>query len=175
MTRKKSRGTGIHLDPLKIAAFALLGLAALTGFGLASLTRDPFTEGVIALVRRLFGGGIYATPIALGILGFWLLAMAMGRKPWLSWRRPMGALLLFLVSLPALHLLSMPEDARLLASEGGGGGYAGWLLSEALMASLSTVGAYVALILVGALGLILLSGVSLTRATEVGADRKSVV
>lgn len=169
MTRKKSRGTAIHVDPLKIAAFALLGLAALTGFGLASFTRDPFTEGVIALVRRLLGGGIYAAPIALGILGFWLLAVAMGRKPWLSWRRPMGALLLFLASLPALHLLSMPEDARLLASEGGGGGYAGWLLSEALMASLSTVGAYAALILVAALGLILLSGVSLNRATEVGA------
>ncbi len=163
MTHKKASGPRTRLNPLKAAAFALLGLAALTGFSLASFTRDPLSEGLIVLARRTFGAGVYAAPIALGILGFWFLAASMGRRPWLSWRRPVGFLLLFLTCLPALHLFSFPDDGRLLASQGGGGGYAGWLLSRALTASLSTIGAYISLVLAGAVGIILLSGLSLVR------------
>jgi hypothetical protein len=131
LSRKKSKRIVVPIDPLKITAFVLLGLAALTAFGLASFTRDPITEGLIGLVRRMFGSGVYAAPFSLGILGFSLLARAMGRRPWLSWRRPLGALLLFLTCLPALHLLSPQQDPRLLASQGGGGGYLGWLLASA--------------------------------------------
>ena len=163
MTRKRTSGIGTHVSPLKTAAFLLLGLAAVTGFGLVSFTRDPVTEGLILLARRFFGRGVYAAPIALGLIGFGLLAASMGRRPWLSWRRPLGALLLFLASLPALHLLSFPRDGRLLASQGAGGGYVGWLLSQALTAGLGTIGAFIALALAGAVGVILLSGVSLAR------------
>ena len=163
MTRKKTSQLGTRISPRKAVAFLLLGLAAVTGFGLLSPTRDSVTEGLILLVRRLFGAGVYAAPIALGLIGFGLLAASMGKRPWLSWRRPLGALLLFLAALPALHLLSFPPDARLLASQGGGGGHVGWILSQALTAALGTMGAYIFLALAGAVGVLLLSGLSLAR------------
>jgi S-DNA-T family DNA segregation ATPase FtsK/SpoIIIE len=155
--RKKGR-----VSRLKIVAFALLGLAALTGLSLLSFTRDPLAEGLIALLRRLFGWGVYFVPIAVGIVGFWLLLESMGTKPGLVWRRPLGAVLLLLASLPTLHLLSFPEDGSQLAAQGGGGGYAGWLLSQALETTVGTIGAYITLGAALAAGLILLSGISLS-------------
>jgi S-DNA-T family DNA segregation ATPase FtsK/SpoIIIE len=148
---------------LKIAAFTLLGLAALTGFSLASFTRDPLTEGLITLLRRSFGSGLYLIPLAAGILGFWMLLQSTEKKSNLPWRRPLAATFLFAVYLAGAHLLSFPQDPRQLAAQGGGGGYAGWLLSQALIASVGTMGAYVAVVAGAIVGLILLSGVSLSR------------
>jgi S-DNA-T family DNA segregation ATPase FtsK/SpoIIIE len=148
---------------LKIAAFTLLGLAALTGLSLASFTRDPITEGLITLLRRFFGWGVYLIPLAVGVVGFWMLLQSLGKKPGLPWRRPLATTLLFVVCLAGAHLLSSPEDPRQLAVEGGGGGYAGWMLSQALIASTGTIGAYVAVAAGAAVGLILLSGISLSR------------
>ncbi|MCJ7618985.1 MAG: DNA translocase FtsK 4TM domain-containing protein, partial [Anaerolineae bacterium] len=147
----------------KIAAFALLGLAALTGLSLVSITRDPVTAGLLTLLRRLFGWGVYLIPLAVGIVGFWMLLQSLGRKPGLQWRSPLATTLLFAVSLSAAHLFSFPKDPRQLAVEGGGGGYVGWALSQALLASAGTIGAYVTIVAAAAIGLILLSGVSLSR------------
>jgi S-DNA-T family DNA segregation ATPase FtsK/SpoIIIE len=158
-TARKAAGGSIH----KIAAFALLGLAALTGLSLVSITRDPVTAGLLTLLRRLFGWGVYLIPLAVGIVGFWMLLQNSGRKPGLAWRSPLATTLLFAVSLTAAHLFSFPEDPRQLAVEGGGGGYVGWALSQALIASTGTIGAYVTIVAAAAIGLILLSGVSLSR------------
>jgi len=155
--RKKGR-----VSRLKVLAFALLGLAALTGLSLLSFTRDPLAEGLIALLRRLFGWGVYFAPVAVGIVGFWLLLESMGTKAGLVWRRPMGAVLLLLASLPTLHLVSFPEDGSQLAAQGGGGGYVGWLLSQALETTVGTVGAYITLGAALAAGLMLLSNISLS-------------
>jgi len=141
----------------------LLGLAALTGLSLVSITRDPVTAGLLTLLRRLFGWGVYLIPLAVGIVGFWMLLQNSGRKPGLAWRSPLATTLLFAVSLTAAHLFSFPEDPRQLAVEGGGGGYVGWALSQALIASTGTIGAYVTIVAAAAIGLILLSGVSLSR------------
>jgi S-DNA-T family DNA segregation ATPase FtsK/SpoIIIE len=146
----------------QIAAFALLGLAALTGLSLISLTRDPVTAGLLAVLRRLFGWGIYLIPLVVGMVGFWMLLQGMSSKPGLQWRSPLAATLLFVVSLTAAHLLSFPQDPRQLAMEGGGGGYVGWLLSQALVAAAGTIGAYVTIVASAAIGLLLLSGVSLS-------------
>ncbi len=148
---------------LKIAAFTLLGLAALTGLSLVSFTRDPISETLFTLLRRYFGLGLYLIPLVSGLLGFWMLLQSTKKESSLSWRRPLAALLLFAVCLAGAHLLSLPEDPRLLAAQGGGGGYAGWLLSQALIVSAGTIGAYVAVASGAAVGLILLSGISLSR------------
>jgi S-DNA-T family DNA segregation ATPase FtsK/SpoIIIE len=144
-------------------AFALLGCAAVTALTLASPTRDPLTEAWITILRRLFGWGVYAIPLALGAVGFWLLLQSLRRERLMSWGRMAGAILILLTSLSTLHLLSFREDARQLAAEGGGGGYAGWILSEALTVSIGRIGAYVALVASGAVAMILLFGVSIAQ------------
>ena len=163
MKKRETKPKAARVPRLKTAAFALLGLATLTGLSLASISRDLLTEGLITLLRRFFGAGVYFVPLALGILGFWLLLESLGSSRGLEWRRPLGAILLFVTCLPALHLLSFPEDARQYAAQGGGGGYLGWMLSQALTASIGRIGAYITLAASGIMGLILLSGVSLAR------------
>lgn len=163
MKKRETKPKAARVPRLKTAAFALLGLATLTGLSLASISRDLLTEGLITLLRRFFGAGVYFVPLALGILGFWLLLESLGSSRGLEWRRPLGAILLFVACLPALHLLSFPEDARQYAAQGGGGGYLGWMLSQALTASIGRIGAYITLAASGIMGLILLSGVSLAR------------
>ena len=158
-TARKAAGGSIH----KIAAFALLGLAALTGLSLVSITRDPVTAGLLTVLRRLFGCGVYLIPFAVGIVGIWMLLQSLGRKRGLAWRSPLAATLLFAVSLTAAHLFSFPKDPKQLAAEGGGGGHVGWALSQAFIAAAGTVGAYVTIVAAAAIGLILLSGVSLSR------------
>ncbi len=167
MKKREAKPKAARVPGLKTAAIVLLGLATLTGLSLASISRDLLTEGLITLLRRFFGAGVYFVPLALGILGFWLLLESLGGNRGLEWRRPLGAILLFVTCLPALHLLSFPEDARQYAAQGGGGGYLGWLLSQALTTSIGRIGAYITLAASGIVGLILLSGVSLARAGTV--------
>lgn len=114
-------------------------------------------------LRRLFGWGVYAIPLAVGAAGFWLLLRSLGRERRMAWGRMVGAVLLLLTSLTALHLLSFPEDARQLAAQGGGGGYAGWIFSKALTIGLGPIGAYVALVASGAVAMILLFGISIAQ------------
>jgi S-DNA-T family DNA segregation ATPase FtsK/SpoIIIE len=167
VSKRQKAGKGTGPPKLKIVAFSLLGLAALTALSLLSPTRDVFTETLISILRLGFGWGVYLAPVALGIVGFWLLRQSMGRTIGMDWRRPFGALLLFSASLTATHLLSSPEDARELAAEGGGGGYLGWVLSEALAAALGTMGSLIAAVAASVAGLVLLSGISIARTLEV--------
>lgn len=160
MARSNSNPKRARAPRLKIAALALLGVAAITGFSLASITRDPLTESWILVLRQFFGWGAYSVPLLLGVVGFSLLLESLGRHPGLRWGRVWGAMLLFLTGLGTIHLLSFPEDARQLAAEGGGGGYLGWLVGEALTASVGSAGAYVTLAVLGAVGVIILFGVS---------------
>jgi S-DNA-T family DNA segregation ATPase FtsK/SpoIIIE len=162
MARKKSRRKKRRGLRLKTAAFALLASAAVTGFSLVSITREPLTRVWITLLRRLFGWGAYLIPIALGAIGFWLLLESLGRAPHLEWERPLGALLLFFMSLTSIHLLSL-ADARQLAREGGGGGHLGWFMSEVLGQSLGSMGTYIALAATGIVGLIMLFDISIVQ------------
>jgi S-DNA-T family DNA segregation ATPase FtsK/SpoIIIE len=160
--RKPKKERGLRL---KTAAFALLASGAVTGLSLVSITRDPLTPLWITMLRQLFGWGAYFIPIALAAAGFWLLLESLGREPDLEWGRPLGALLLFLMSLTTIHLL-YPTDAQQLAKEGGGGGHLGWLMSEVLGQSLGSMGTYVAVAAMGTIGLTMLFDISII---QVGA------
>ena len=170
--RKKKTGPRIDLSGLLRAdrvGIALLALALLTLFSLASLSRGVLTEGWLHVLRLAFGWGAYLTPLMFGAAGLWLLRTGSGREPEVAWEKVVGAALLFTLGLALTHSLSAAEDPGALAAEGGGGGYLGWLVNWVLVSSLGDLGAYIAIAALASIALIMLSGLS---AAEIGQALK---
>lgn len=162
-TRRKKEPR-FRIDPARqreIVGLLLLALAGTTVLSLLSVTRGRLTEGWLSLLRLSFGWGYILVPLGLGAVGFWLVLDALDRRPDVGWERPLGAVLLFLVLLSVLHLLARPEDAELLAANGAGGGYFGWLVSRGLVISVGSAGASVVLVSATGVGLIMLFGISI--------------
>jgi S-DNA-T family DNA segregation ATPase FtsK/SpoIIIE len=158
---KKSKGIKISLDrQLDILGIFLMALAGITILSFLSATRGSLTEWWLHLLQQGFGWGVYVVPFGLGAVGFWLLVRHFERRPQLSWEKAVGAVLLFLTALAAFHLFSFPADPELLAAQGGGGGYLGWLISQTLVSGVGKVGAFVAVLALMITALIVLSGLS---------------
>jgi S-DNA-T family DNA segregation ATPase FtsK/SpoIIIE len=137
-----------------------LALALLTLLSLISLSRGALTEDWLHFLRLAFGWGAYLTPLMFGAVGLWLLLTGSGREPEVAWEKVVGAALLFTVSLALIHALSSPEDPKALATQGGGGGYLGWLVSWVLVSSLGHLGAYIAIAALASIAIIMISGLS---------------
>ncbi len=114
-----------------------LGALLLIVFGVVSLTAlfNSTSEAVLAVtlsttLRQLFGGGGFV--VALGILatGVALLLPKFGMRLRFGWVRLVAVEIAFGAFLALLHLAADDPEPRVLASEGGGGGYLGWALSE---------------------------------------------
>ncbi len=138
----------------------MLALALLTLFSLISLSRGALTEDWLHFLRLAFGWGAYLTPLMFGTVGLWLLLTRSGREPEVAWEKVVGAALLFTVGLALIHALSSPEDPKALATQGGGGGYLGWLVSWVLVSSLGHLGAYIAIAALASIAIIMISGLS---------------
>ncbi|MGA9348845.1 MAG: DNA translocase FtsK 4TM domain-containing protein [Anaerolineae bacterium] len=162
-SRKKKTSPRINLSGLLRAdrvGIALLALALLTLFSLISLSRGALTEDWLHFLRLAFGWGAYLTPLMFGTAGLWLLLTGSRREPEVAWEKIVGAALLFTVGLALTHSLSSPEDPKALATQEGGGGYLGWLVSWALVSSLGHLGAYIAIVALASVAIIMLSGLS---------------
>jgi S-DNA-T family DNA segregation ATPase FtsK/SpoIIIE len=123
-------------------AMALLGL--LTLLSLFSASRSGLTGEWIGLLSRAFGWGVYILPLALLVLGAWLVARNVDRLPPLSLERIVGILLLFFGLLPAFHGLSGPVTTAIeRAFAGQGGGYLGAWLQEGLVDGLGGPAAFI--------------------------------
>jgi len=158
---KKSAGIKISLDrQLDILGIFLMALAGITILSFLSATRGRLTEWWLRLLQQGFGWGVYVVPFGMGAVGFWLLVRHFERRPEISWEKTVGAVLLFLTVLAAFHLFTFPADPELLAAQGGGGGYLGWLISQTLVSGIGKVGAFVAVLALMITALILLSGLS---------------
>ena len=142
----------------EVVGIVLLALALLTLLSLASVSRGAITEGWLRLLRRAFGWGAYLAPFGLGAAGIWLLLRSLGRAPQVGWAKPAAGFSLFIALLAFVHLLS--SDPQALAARGGGGGYLGYLVSQALASSLGRAGAYVAIATLSGAALIVLLGLS---------------
>lgn len=162
-SKKKKTSPRVNLSELLRAdriGIALLALALLTLFSLISLSRGALTEDWLHFLRLAFGWGAYLTPLVFGTAGLWLLLTGSRREPEVAWEKIVGAALLFTVGLALTHSLSSPEDPKALATQGGGGGYLGWLVSWALVSSLGRLGAYIAIAALASVAIIMLSGLS---------------
>ncbi|MCI0519152.1 MAG: DNA translocase FtsK, partial [Chloroflexi bacterium] len=141
---------GMSLDrKLDIAGVVLALAGLLTLLSLLSANQSKLSGGWIALLSRGFGWGVYLLPLALIVVGMWLVLRNFERVPLPSVERLLGVFLFYAWLLTLLHYTLLPADraaALALASQGQGGGYAGALLLEALRIALGLGGAAVALL-----------------------------
>jgi len=134
---------------LDIIGIFLVVIGLLTGLSLLSATNSPLTGSWVSGLRKAFGLGAYLFPGTLIVAGLWLVLRDFERIPRLGLERLLGIGLLFFNILAGLHflmLLSGETSSQELAQSGGGGGYTGALIYQALVAVLGTGGAAVALL-----------------------------
>ena len=129
------------LDILGIA-LALVGL--LTLLSLLSPSHGTITGAWVQLLSQVAGWGTFVLPLALLIVGLWLLFRNIEKLPLLSGVRLTGIVLIYLNLLAFLHLLG--GGGRELAQTGQGGGIVGFLFERLLKDSVGTAGMVVALI-----------------------------
>jgi S-DNA-T family DNA segregation ATPase FtsK/SpoIIIE len=119
---------------------AIIGL--LTALSLFSVNRSSLSGSWVDLLAKVFGWGVYILPLALILLGAWLVARNVDRLPALTLERIIGMLLLFLGMLAAFHAFSgIAASAMQRAAEGTGGGYLGGLFQQGLVGALGSAGA----------------------------------
>lgn len=124
---------------------AVIGL--LTALILFSAQRSALTGGMVTLLTRLLGWGIYILPVGLIVMGAWLVLRRIEKLPPLSLERALGIVLFFLWLLAAMHSIVVPvELAEDAALAGWAGGYVGSLFERILFNALGTAGAIIALL-----------------------------
>ncbi len=159
--RKSRKSPGLQLDPARqreMVGIILLAVGGLTLLSLLSPSQGALTASWIRLLRMGFGTGYILAPIGMALAGLWLILDSLDRRPDVGWGQPLGALLLFLVFLGLAHIFGGADDPRHLAAEGGGGGYLGLILSQALVDSLGRAGAVIVLLALAGIGLTLFLG-----------------
>jgi len=148
---------------LDILGFVLMGLAALTLFGLLSTERSPLVGGWVSFTSRLFGWGVYLAPVVLGAVGLYLLIRRFGERfPRLRPARVGGAVLAYLSALAITHGLAASlagAEGSALAAAGQAGGEMGLAILTLLVGLLGNAGAGLVLLLALVAGLMLTLGV----------------
>ena len=119
---------------------ALVGL--LTLLSLFSPAHGSLTGWWVLFVNQVAGVGAFILPVALILVGVWLVLRNVERLPMLSAERLTGVVLLYLNILAWLHLLSGGGWA--LAQAGQGGGYIGAFFEQLTVGALGEAGAVVA-------------------------------
>jgi len=126
------------------AIMAVVGLLIL--LILFSAQRSALTGNMIRLLRQFIGWGVYILPVALILMGLWLILRRIEKLPPLSLERATGIILFFVWLLVAMHsIIAAPDMAGQAAIDGAGGGYVGSLFERAMFNSFGTGGAIVAL------------------------------
>ncbi|HEX5809372.1 MAG TPA: DNA translocase FtsK 4TM domain-containing protein, partial [Anaerolineales bacterium] len=131
------------------AIMAVVGL--LTLLILLSAQRSAITGSMMRLLSQMFGWGIYILPVALILMGLWLVLRRIEKLPALSLERGTGILVFFLWLLALMHaitlmLLVSPAEVQQVVVSGRGGGYLGDLFARVLFNGFGTPGAMVALL-----------------------------
>jgi S-DNA-T family DNA segregation ATPase FtsK/SpoIIIE len=143
----------------------ILSLALLTLIGLVSPARGTLSDWWVGLVRRAFGWGGYLAPVALAVLGVWVIKRGTERPLVVPPARLWGLGLLYLAGLALAHHLT--DDPLAARAAGQGGGAIGYALSAWLVRLVGWTSASIVWVALTGIGLILALDVSLA---EVLAD-----
>ena len=103
------------------------------------------TASILHLLGQLLGWGIYILPVALILMGLWLILRRIEKLPPLSLERATGIILFFLWLLTFMHSIIPLETADQAVLLGIGGGYIGNLFARILLNGLGRAGAIVVL------------------------------
>lgn len=168
-TKKPAKDTppveGMSLDrKLDITGVLLAFVGVLTLFSLLSPDRSGMANSWVTFWRTAFGWGVYIFPLALVLIGVWLIARNFEMVPRPDLERMIGLTLLFVLLLVVMHVLVSPGDPAIafaLAREGKGGGQLGAALMVLFEGGLGMLG----LVLLVAAGSII--GLALTLDTSV--------
>jgi S-DNA-T family DNA segregation ATPase FtsK/SpoIIIE len=131
-----------------------------TILALFSANRSASTGNWLKLLGQVFGWGAYIFPVALILVGLWLILRNFERIPRIAVERLIGLGLLFVNLLAVFQFFSFPASRIAsfeLGAAGSGGGYLGAAMYELLRGNLGVGGAAIALLawLVISLSLIL--------------------
>jgi S-DNA-T family DNA segregation ATPase FtsK/SpoIIIE len=126
------------------AAMSVVGI--LTLLILVSAQQSNVTRGMLNMLSWIFGWGIYILPVALILLGMWLILRRIEKLPPLSLERATGIILFFLWLLTLMHSIIPLETADQAVLLGIGGGYIGNLLARILLNGFGQAGAIVILL-----------------------------
>ena len=127
-----------------IFAIIFLLIGTLTLISLFTQTSGSVTGWWVKNLSLVMGWGVYILPLALIIMGAWMLFRNMEHLPRLSPERTVGIILLFVNLTAWFHLIidgGFPEAAL-----GTGGGYVGSAIKLGLARTLGKPGAIVALV-----------------------------
>jgi DNA segregation ATPase FtsK/SpoIIIE, S-DNA-T family len=112
---------------------------------LFSAQRSALTGSMIHVFRQMLGWGIYILPVALILMGLWLILRRIEKLPPLSLERATGIILFFLWLLTIMHSIIPLATADQAVLLGIGGGYIGNLFARILLNGFGTAGATVIL------------------------------
>ena len=143
----------------------LVLLALLLLLILLSPVKGQLTTMLLDGLRGLFGVGVWLLPLLLGGLGVWLALRDVTEGNSMSPSRLLGALGLFLVFEGFATLIAgIPPSAA--AVEGTGGGLLGWLICEGLSMIVGLPLTIIILIILAALSILALAGVTLVEVSN---------
>ena len=126
------------------AVMAIVGI--LSVLILFSAQRSGVTDSALGVFRWLFGWGMYIVPVALIVMGMWLILRRIEKLPRLSLERATGILLFFLWLLTLMHSLVPLETAEQAIDEGIGGGAIGSLFARILLNGFGAAGTVIGLV-----------------------------
>ncbi len=135
----------------------LVLVAVFTLLSLISGSRGTLTGAWVETLRGWFGMGVWLAPVALGIIGLWLVFAAMEQIPTPAWRRPVGVFVLFMAFIIGASLL-LPSNIRdQITAAGSAGGRVGTALATLLQTTITNVGAWAFVAFLAVSGIIFLT------------------
>ena len=131
---------------LDVAGAVMAVVGILTVLILFSAQRSALTGSMLGVFRWMLGWGMYILPVALVVMGTWLILRRIEKLPRLSLERATGIVLFFLWLLTLMHSIVPLEMAEQAVLDGIGGGYIGSLFARILLNGFGMGGAIIALL-----------------------------
>ncbi|MBP8974015.1 MAG: DNA translocase FtsK [Anaerolineae bacterium] len=119
------------IDELGALLLIVVGVVTLNAL-LNTSSEAPLAVTLARALRQFSGHAAYAIALGLMLAGVVVLMPKFGRTVRIGWERILAFELGFVALAALLHLWANDPEPRVLASEGEGGGYLGWLLTELL-------------------------------------------